>query len=576
MNLVRKLASSAALALFATPVLAVPPSIGGCQVFPANNHWNTPIDSLPALSTPAAMLDNYLRAGGAPATLWPDWGITETQYGIPFVTVPGTQPSVPINYTAYGDESDPGPFPIPPTAPIEGGAASTGDRHVIVIETGNCRLYELYYAFPVNGGASWNAASGARFDLRSNGLRPDTWTSADAAGLPIFPGLVRWEEVAAGEIGHAIRVTFPGARNTYIWPARHAGPSGNTSTNFPQYGMRIRLKAGVDISGYRPDTQVILRALKKYGFIFADQGTAWFFQGMSDPNWPSAMLAEIKSIVASGKFEVVDTSSLMVNYDSGHVRAADPGPDLNTDRKPDLLWRSTASGATYAWYMNGTSLTSDAFVTTIDPSWKIQGIADFDRDGKSDLVWRNTATGATYVWYMNGVAFLSDAPLFSLPPEWVIQGIADFNQDGKPDFLMRNTASGNAFVWYFDNNTAVGDQFLFSIDPAWKVEGVADLDGDGQPDLLFRNTASGLAFAWNTQFAGGTLSLAASSPPIFSIDPTWEVAQVADWNADGKPDLVFRNAATGLVFVWYLDGVTLGGSAYVTQIDPGWEIVPRR
>ncbi|MBL0141448.1 MAG: VCBS repeat-containing protein [Betaproteobacteria bacterium] len=561
--------------LLAASAQAAQPMVGGCQVFPANNHWNTPIDKLPALLTPPAMLDNYLRLG-SPSTLWPDWGIAEVEYGIPFVTVPVSQPNVPINYTAYGDESDPGPFPIPPSAPVEGGAAGADDRHVIVIETGNCILFELFRAFPIGGGASWNADSGARFDLKSNALRTDTWTSADAAGLPIFPGLVRWEEVAAGEINHAIRVTFPSARDTYIWPARHNGPSGNTSTSLPQYGMRIRLKADVDISGYRPDTQVLLRALKKYGFIFADQGSAWFFQGMSNPNWPSAMLSQIKSIVASGKFEVVDTSSLMVTPDSGHVRPSDPGPDVNADGKPDIIWSNTASGATYIWRMNRPALLSDSLLATIDPSWKIQGVADFDGDGHSDVVWRNTVNGNCYVWYLVNGEFQGDAFLFSLPPEWVIQGVADFNADGKPDFLMRNVVSGNAFAWFFNNNATIGDQFLFNIDPDWKVEGVADLSADGQPDLLFRSMTSGLSFAWNTQYSVGNLSLAASSPPIFGIAPVWEIAQVADWNGDGKPDLLFRNASTGLVFVWHMDGTTLTTSVYVTQIDPTWEIVPRR
>ncbi|MBL0141450.1 MAG: VCBS repeat-containing protein [Betaproteobacteria bacterium] len=264
------------------------------------------------------------------------------------------------------------------------------------------------------------------------------------------------------------------------------------------------------------------------------------------------------------------------------VRPFDPADpitgayDFSRDGRPDLLWSNTANGATYIWNMNGTALASDQFMTQIDPSWKIQGIADFNGDGHMDVVWRNTATGSCYVWYLVDGVFQSDAFLFSLPPEWVIQGVADFNKDGKPDFLMRNVNSGNAFAWFFANASPVGDQFLFSIDPGWKVEGVGDFNADDQPDLLFRNMASGLSFAWNTQFSAGTLSLSTSSPPIYSIDPVWEVVQVADWNADGKPDLVFRNTATGLVFVWYLDGITLGGSAYVTQIDPSWELVPRR
>jgi FG-GAP-like repeat len=226
--------------------------------------------------------------------------------------------------------------------------------------------------------------------------------------------------------------------------------------------------------------------------------------------------------------------------------------------------------------MNGVTLITDAFIAGIDPSWSIEGVADFNGDGHPDLVWRNNATGNAYLWYMNGSTFVSDAFLFSLPPEWVIQGVADFNADDKPDFLMRNTITGNAFAWFFNDATAIGDQFLFNIDPSWKVEGIADFNADGQPDLLFRNMASGLSFEWDTAFSGGVLSLAASSPPIYSIDTVWEVVQVTDWNADGKPDLVFRNKDTGVVFVWYLDGLVLGASDFIIQIDPSWEIVPRR
>ncbi|MBL0141444.1 MAG: VCBS repeat-containing protein [Betaproteobacteria bacterium] len=252
-------------------------------------------------------------------------------------------------------------------------------------------------------------------------------------------------------------------------------------------------------------------------------------------------------------------------------------PDFNADGKPDIIWSNTATGATYVWRMNGPALLSDSFYATIDPSWKIQGVADFNGDGHPDIVWRNTANGACYVWYtVNGVFTGQDAFLFSLPPEWVIQGVADFNADGKPDFLMRNVNSGNAFAWFFNDNVPIGDQFLFNIDPSWKVEAVGDIDLDGQPDLLFRSTTSGLSFAWYTQYSGGVLSLGGSSPMIYSIDPVWEVMQLADWNGDGKPDLLFRNSATGLVFIWYLDGVALGASDYVIQIDPSWEIVPRR
>ncbi|MBL0141451.1 MAG: VCBS repeat-containing protein [Betaproteobacteria bacterium] len=279
----------------------------------------------------------------------------------------------------------------------------------------------------------------------------------------------------------------------------------------------------------------------------------------------------------SGTGTCVVTMAGATSVTASFTRTNPAVPDFNADGKPDIIWSNTASGATYVWRMNGPALLSDSFYATIDPSWKIQGVADFNGDGHPDIVWRNTVNGNCYVWYtVNGVFTGTDAFLFSLPPEWVIQGVADFNGDGHPDFLMRNVVSGNAFAWFFNDNVAIGDQFFFNVDPSWKVEGVADLNADGQPDLLFRNMASGLGFAWNTQFAAGTLSLSTSSPSIFGIDPVWEVVQIADWNGDGKPDLLFRNAATGLVFVWYLNGITLGGSDFVTQIDPSWEIVPRR
>ena len=252
-----------------------------------------------------------------------------------------------------------------------------------------------------------------------------------------------------------------------------------------------------------------------------------------------------------------------------------PPADFNRDGKPDILWSHTGSGATYVWHMSGPALVSDAFVAAIDPAWKVQGSADFNGDGKPDILWRNTASGNCYVWYMDDATFLGDAFVFALPPEWVIQGVEDFNADGKPDFLMRNNSSGVAFAWFFDNATPIGDQFLFGIDPAWIVEQVGDVNADAQPDLLFRNTASGLSFAWFTQYGAGSLSLGASTAPIFSIDPFWEIVQLGDWNNDGHRDLLFRNRDSGVVFVWYMTGTTLGASDFIIQIDPVWEIVPR-
>jgi hypothetical protein len=290
-----------------------------CPVFPANNIWNTPIDALPVHPNSAA----YVNTIGAGDNLHPDFGAGLWQgapIGIPYVEVPGSQPKVSVSFT-YDDESDPGPYPIPADAPIEGGSNSDGDRHVIVIDRDNCLLYELFYAWPQPDG-SWTAGSGAIFDLNSNALRPDGWTSADAAGLPIFPGLARYDEVIAGAINHALRFTAPQTQRAYVWPARHFA-SDLTGAQYPPMGVRFRLKASYDISGYSPDAQVILQALKTYGMILADNGSPWFLSGAPDDRWDNDVLNELKQ-VQGADFEAVDVSSLMVDPDSGEVFQGTP------------------------------------------------------------------------------------------------------------------------------------------------------------------------------------------------------------------------------------------------------------
>jgi len=222
---------------------AAGPTVGGTPVYPDDNIWNRPVSDLPVHPNSAAYLANI----GLGASLKADFGAglwDGGPIGIPFVVVNGSQPKVPIHYTAYGNESDPGPFPIPANAPVEGGAQSDGDRHVIVIDKDNGVLYELYRAFP-NPDGSWDADSGARYPLNSHALRPDTWTSADAAGLPILPGLARYDEVAAGAITHALRFTVPRTRKAHVWPARHDASSSTDPTR-PAMGQRFRLKASVD------------------------------------------------------------------------------------------------------------------------------------------------------------------------------------------------------------------------------------------------------------------------------------------------------------------------------------------
>jgi hypothetical protein len=290
-----------------------------CGVFPADNIWNAPVDKLPQDPNSAA----YIKTIGATGTVHPDFGSgdwppdSDSPFGIPYVTVPGTQPKVQVDFY-YADESDPGPYPIPADAPIEGGPQSTGDRHVLVIDSDNCILYELYDAFP-NADGSWNAGSGAIFNLNSDALRPAGWTSADAAGLPIFPGLVRYDEVASGEIGHALRFTAPQTRKAYVWPARHYA-SSLTGTHYPPMGQRFRLKAGFDISGFSPQNQVILKALKRYGMMLADNGSAWYISGAPDPRWNNDDLHELDRVRGSD-FEAVAESSLTISPDSAAVKS---------------------------------------------------------------------------------------------------------------------------------------------------------------------------------------------------------------------------------------------------------------
>lgn len=292
------------------------PRLGGCDLFPVDNIWNTPIDQLPVDPNSAA----YINAIGAGVSLHADFGAglwNNGPIGIPYNLVPGSQPMVPITFQ-YADESDSGPYPIPPNPLIEGGPASNGDRHVLVLDTGNCWLYETWDTHP-NPDGSWTAGSGAIFDLRSNLLRPDTYTSADAAGLPILPGLVKYDEVLAGAIRHAIRFTSPTTADRYVWPARHKAPA-NVQAGSPPMGQYFRLKASFDLSTFSPQARVILQAMKTYGLILADNGSSWYISGAPDERWDNDALHADFLRVKGSDFEAVDVSSLIVDPNSGQVR----------------------------------------------------------------------------------------------------------------------------------------------------------------------------------------------------------------------------------------------------------------
>ncbi|NLG72130.1 MAG: hypothetical protein GX495_08845 [Chloroflexi bacterium] len=290
--------------------------IAGCPLFPADNIWNARVDHLSV----HPRSDAYVASIGRDGRLHPDFGSGTWEgspIGIPYNVVDSSQPGVPVEFE-HDDESDAGLYPIPENPLIEGGPDSSGDRHILIVNRDTCVLYELFDARPMGGGR-WRAGSGAIFDLRSNRLRPAGWTSADAAGLPILPGLVRYEEVAGGEITHALRFT---ARRTsglgYVWPARHEA-SSIMDPDVPMMGQRFRLKRSFDISGFSPPVQVILRAMQTYGLILADNGSNWYISGAPDERWDNDMLRELKSVPGSA-FEAVDVSSLMVDEDSGQVR----------------------------------------------------------------------------------------------------------------------------------------------------------------------------------------------------------------------------------------------------------------
>ncbi len=265
-------------------------------IFPADNPWHYDISQFPVHPNSA----NYVNSVGMNTALHPDFGKPD-EYGIPYLLVDKNQNKIVINYTDYGDESDPGPFPIPLNAPVEGNDPLAGDRHTLVIDKDAKILYELYIAIPKQD--HWDAACGAKYDLTSNNLRPDGWTSADAAGLPILPGLVRYDEIAHGEINHAIRMTVQNSQRKYLWPARHYA-SSSTNANLSPMGLRFRLKASVDISSLPRAAKIVATALKKYGMIVADNGGDWFISGASDERMPDDEINALKTL--KGKdFEAV-------------------------------------------------------------------------------------------------------------------------------------------------------------------------------------------------------------------------------------------------------------------------------
>src|SRR5665213_764518 len=308
-----------------TPSRSPPPAGGvsgsdvlagtNCQIFPADNYWHADVASLPVDPRSAAWLN---AMGASTRKLHPDFGPSgdpKNPYGIPVTIVPAGQTPVPVKFT-YADESDKGPYPLGPNTLIEGGAGSGGDMHAIMV-TADCQLFETWDTLDTSSG--WTAGSGAHWSLSSDALRPTTWTSADAAGLPILPGLLRYDEVKSGHVDHAIRFTTNVTSDSYLWPARHEAGSQPNETLYPPMGARFRLKASFNLGGYSAQAQTVLKAMQTYGLVLADNGSPWYFQGTADNAWPDALIAALKTIPASA-FEAVNTSGLEINANSGAAR----------------------------------------------------------------------------------------------------------------------------------------------------------------------------------------------------------------------------------------------------------------
>ena len=385
-------------------------------MFPANDAWHAPVAQLPVHSRSS----QYVASIGTGAAVHADFGAglwDGGPIGIPYNVVGSGQAKTTVSFD-YDDESDHVGYPIPTNPAIEGGPNAGGDRHVLIVDNATCTLYELFAARQ-NPNGSWSAGSGAVWNLNSSALRPNTWTSADAAGLPILPGLVRYDEVASGRIDHAIRVTVPRSDASHLWPARH--DAGTADGSLPPMGLRLRLRASFDISGYPRDDQVILQAMKTYGVIVADNGSPWYISGAPDERWNNDVLHRLGAVHGSD-FEAVDASSLMADPNSGAVSAvagsfaAGDGPaavsaasgteDLFARGQDDGLWARHLGASWGAWYPLTGILRSAPAATSSTP-----GTIDVFARGADNALWSRhmLATGAWSNWYSLG-GLVASAP----------------------------------------------------------------------------------------------------------------------------------------------------------------------
>jgi hypothetical protein len=477
-------------------------SIGACPVFPANNWWNRDVSADPVDPNSAA----YINFIGASKFLHPDFGSNLT-YGIPYVVVNGSQPKVPITFTAYGNQSDPGPYPIPLNAPIEAGS----DAHVIAVDTTNCKLYELYAASRNNSGG-YDAASGAIFDLRSNQLRPDTWTSADAAGLPIFAGLARYDEVSAGVIAHALRFTVRETQRKFIHPATHFA-SGTTTADRPPMGLRLRMKASYNINTLTGQARVVATALKKYGMIVADNGSDWYISGATDSHWDDVSLDQLKNIPGSA-FEVVQSVTPTL---PDHVGAYKDG----------------------VFYLRNTNTTGPANLTVVyggSPTHQpLTG--DWNGDGVDTIGVYDTSTGLLQLRDSNTAGSPTYVFAFGNPGDTAFAGrwVSSATHDGVG--VYRNSNG----ILYLRNSLSTGFQDFFMIFGNPGDSGFAgDWEGDGVASVGIYRPGTQHVYLSNVNGAGITFS-----DLDFAYNFGANRLVVGDWTGDGFSRVSFFSQQFG-------------------------------
>ena len=543
------------------------------QVFPVNNWWNQDVSQAPVDPGSPGFIDFLSGRSAANPTatrsLHPDFG--PPPYGIPYVGVGSSQPLVVIGSFTYADQSDVGVPGEPPGYPIPveartlpnyieggvpgGGGQEAGDRHMLLIDRDRWLLFETYATTWNSALARWEAGSGAIFDLSSNARRPEGWTSADSAGLAIFPGLVRYDEVyGTAAVRHALRFTSR-AVNGYVWPASHVGSSGTTGA-LP-LGARLRLKASVDISGFSAPVRKIFQAMKTYGLILADIGSDLYITGTMDERWDNDVLNPAFAQLTADNFEVIKLG----------WKPAPADHDFTGDFRSDLLWRHATAGDMWLWTMSGTAPTSQSYVSTVGTAYAVVASGDFTGDGKTDLLWRHTTAGDMWLWTMNGNTVAGQAYVATVNPAYVVVGAGDFDGDGKADLLWRG-AAGDLWMWLMNGAAQKSAAYAGTVSLTYTVQGVGDLDGDGRADLVWRGAAGDL-WAWlmngAAQKGSGYLGTVANA--------TYHVEAVADFDGDRKADLLWRNSVAGDMWLWTMNGSAVAGQSYVATVSASYQII---